>query len=52
MKCPKCGSKNLDIVQSGPHSKLICTECLAFVKFLNKVQAESFRQLKTKEATK
>jgi len=52
MKCPKCGCKILEIVKSGPHSKLICTECLAFVKFLNKAQAESFRQLKAKQAIK
>jgi len=46
MKCPKCNGDNLKIVQSGPHNKLVCADCLAFVKFLSKKDADTFRQLK------
>ena len=46
MKCLKCGSVNLVIVESGPHKKLVCKDCLAFVRFLNKAQAKTFTQLK------
>lgn len=46
MKCPKCGSANLAIVQSGPHNKLICCDCLAFVKFLSKAEAKTWELLK------
>ena len=45
MKCPKCGSENLGLVKSGPHKKLVCKDCLTFVKFLNKSQAKNFVQL-------
>lgn len=45
MKCKKCGSEKLKIVQAGPHQKLVCTECLAFQKFLSKKDADTFMQL-------
>lgn len=45
MKCKKCNSENLEIVKSGPHNKLVCKDCLAFQKFLNKAQAKTFEQL-------
>ena len=45
MNCPKCGSENLKIVKSGPHNKLVCRKCLAFVKFLSKAEAKTFAQL-------
>ena len=48
MKCIKCNSKNLDVVESGPHKKLVCTDCLAFQKFLSKSAYKTFMQLKDK----
>jgi len=48
MKCKKCDSENLIIVESGPHNKLICVDCLAFQKFLSKKDAKTFEQLKAK----
>ena len=45
MKCKKCESPNLDIVESGPHNKLVCADCLAFQKFLSKQDAKTFRAL-------
>lgn len=48
MKCKKCSSENLAIIQSGPHNKLVCRDCLVFQKFLSKKDAEVFIQLKVK----
>ena len=45
MKCPKCGNQGnqaFALVESGPHKKLICTACLAFVKFLSKSEAKNW----------
>ena len=49
MKCPKCEAKNLKVVRSGPHKKLICADCLAFVKFLGEAEYKNFTALKKKE---
>jgi len=46
MNCKKCNSEKLEIVKSGPHNKLFCTECLAFQKFLSNADAKTFRHLK------
>lgn len=51
MECVKCQSKNLDVVDSGPHKKLVCVDCLAFQKFLSTTDAKTFEQLKNKEVT-
>jgi len=51
MKCIKCGSTNLDVVESGPHQKLVCCDCLAYQKFLSKAKAKTFKQLKEKNDT-
>ena len=48
MKCKKCGHSNLVIVDSGPHKKLICNDCLGFQKFLPKGQAKGFEQIQKK----
>ena len=48
MKCHKCGSSNLAVVKSGPHNKLVCTDCLAFQKFLSAGDARTFLQLQTR----
>ena len=40
--CKKCESKNLDVILSGPHKKLICLECGSFQKFLGKSEYEAF----------
>jgi len=45
MKCKQCGSKNLIIVPSGPHQKLVCADCLAYQKFLSKQDAKTFKQI-------
>jgi len=45
MKCKKCNSENLTIVKSGPHQKLVCSDCLAFQKFLSQEDAKTFNQL-------
>lgn len=45
MECKKCGSKDLEIIQSGPHNKLVCKDCLAFQKFLSHKDVKTFRQL-------
>jgi hypothetical protein len=46
MKCIKCESENLELVDSGPHKKLVCVDCLAFQKFLSARDAKTFEQLK------
>lgn len=51
MECAKCQSKNLDVVNSGPHHKLVCTDCFSFVKFLKKGEAKNFIALKQKGET-
>jgi len=45
MKCRHCGSTNLKVVESGPHQKLVCGDCLKFQKFLSKAEAKTFLQL-------
>lgn len=49
MKCKSCGSDKLEVVTSGPHNKLVCTECLSFVTFLSKAKAKVFKQLAKKK---
>lgn len=43
MNCKKCESTNLQIVKSGPHKKLICSDCLTFQKFLSESEAKTFQ---------
>ena len=50
MECKKCGSKNLKVVDSGPHKKLVCADCLAFQTFLSKAEARTFEQLQKAKA--
>jgi|GEM_PF-2873433 len=47
MKCKKCQSENLKIIESGPHKKLVCGDCLSFQKFLSKAEANTFLQLQS-----
>ena len=49
MKCVKCQSENLAIVESGPHKKLVCADCLAFQKFLSAKDAITFEQIQKKK---
>ena len=49
MQCKKCGSTNLKLIESGPHKKLICADCLTFQKFLSKADAQTFEQLTAKD---
>ena len=46
IKCKKCGSENLDVAKVGPHTKLVCCDCLTFQKFLRDVDRETFLKLK------
>ena len=48
MKCKKCDSENLVIIESGPHKKLVCADCLAFQKFLSQKDAKTFEQIKAR----
>jgi len=50
MKCKKCNSSNLEIVESGPHQKLVCADCLTFQKFLSKADAKTFRQVQAQDS--
>ena len=52
MKCKKCSSENLEIVESGPHKKLVCVDCLAFQQFLTKMQVKTFNQLRSQKHEK
>lgn len=45
MECKKCKSRNLKVIPSGPHNKLVCEDCLAFVKFISKKDLKVFKQL-------
>jgi len=45
MKCLKCKSENLTVVKSGPHKKMICKDCLAFVKFLTGSEYKTWLQI-------
>lgn len=49
MKCKKCNSEDLQVVQSGPQYKLFCNDCLEFQKVLNPSEAKKFLQLKAYE---
>jgi len=42
MICPKCGSKKIVVVESGPHRKMICEDCLGFIKFLSKAEYKNW----------
>jgi len=44
MKCKKCGSEKLVLIQktSGIHNSLYCDDCLSFQKFLSKKDTEFF----------
>jgi len=52
MKCKKCGSLNLKIIKSGPHNKLVCKDCLAFQKFVNNKDKNTFESVKEKNIIK
>jgi len=52
MKCTKCESENLHIVDSGPHKKLVCKDCLAYQKFLSAKDVKTFSQIKASEENK
>lgn len=43
MRCKKCSSKNLQIVNVGPHKKLVCADCLTYQKFISKSEAKTFK---------
>ena len=45
MKCLKCKSENVIVVKSGPHKKIVCKDCLAFVKFLTGSEYETWLQI-------
>jgi len=47
MKCKKCESENLMVVEAGQHKKLLCVDCNAFVKFLSFSEYRNFKQIQT-----
>lgn len=48
MKCKYCGSKNLKVIQRGPHLELNCGDCLKYQRFISKKEA---RRLLSKPLT-
>lgn len=42
MQCPKCKSEDLMVVKANMHNKLICRQCLAYVKFLSNKDTKTF----------
>lgn len=46
--CKKCGSADLVILKKGNRNKLVCNECLAYQKFLNKADAATLLALQGK----
>ena len=36
MKCKKCNSENLMIIEKRPHNGLYCKDCLSFIKWVSK----------------
>lgn len=49
MKCRECQSDDLVIIQSGPHSKLVCGECWEFQRFIPKNIAKNFKEMKASQ---
>jgi uncharacterized Zn finger protein len=49
MKCKKCSSENLVLLEAGPHLKLVCKDCLTFQKFLSKKEAKIFTEIENLE---
>ena len=47
MKCKKCESENLVVVEAGPQKKLLCVDCNTFVKFLSAPEYRNFKQIQT-----
>lgn len=45
MKCKKCNSENLRVITSGNHKKLVCSDCLAYQKFLSESEYKTFQAL-------
>lgn len=45
MKCLKCKSTNLKVIESGPHYKLVCADCLTFQKFISRSDKKVFDKL-------
>ena len=50
-KCIQCSSERLAVVNSGPHKKLYCVNCLAFQKFLSKEDCKVFLEKHKKDDT-
>lgn len=43
--CNKCGSRKTAVMESGPHKKLVCNDCLTFIKFLTKAEYRNWLAL-------
>jgi|WetSurSiteA1Bulk_404760.scaffolds.fasta_scaffold20083_3 hypothetical protein len=52
MQCNRCESKNVDVIESGPHKKLVCQDCYSFIKFLSAAEYKIFLSLKAKREEK
>jgi len=45
VKCKKCSSENLEIIDNGPHKELVCVDCMAFQKFISQKETIRFRKI-------
>ncbi len=48
MQCPKCKNEDMTqmaIVKANMHNKLVCTRCLAYIKFLSKAETKTFLEI-------
>jgi len=46
MQCKKCDSRNLGVIKTGCHNKVVCLECYAFVKFIGKKELANLKLLR------
>lgn len=49
MRCNRCESDNVAVLESGPHKKLICQDCYSFIKFLSGAEYKIFLGLQAKK---
>ena len=52
MRCNRCESNNVAVLESGPHKKLVCQDCYSFIKFLSAAEYKIYLSLKAKKEEK
>jgi late competence protein required for DNA uptake (superfamily II DNA/RNA helicase) len=52
MRCNRCESDNVAVLESGPHKKLVCQDCYSFIKFLSAAEYKIFLAIKAKKEEK